>query len=275
LAGFIRYEGTWKQVRGFNALHHWPQGDDEWEYPIAVEAARKAAIAFYEEKLAKGQIKMSGQKPGRSLEDEQTAGQDGEEASRSSMRVHGSDVSGYQSGIPGITWKKPSKTHTKPRWMLQYLELKTGKRVTVMFSLTKYIAQGMSADDARAAALKDAADARKEKIAKGLMKEADAKVYESRMKCVVRRAETKKNCAKGRHKLFALKASPKSVVPGIFWHKHKLFWVAVKTLNGKRHGICCATPLDASAGEIERTRLEAIAKLQKWLKEHGLPEVAV
>ena len=38
------YEGTWKQVRGFNVLHYWPEGNDDWDYPIAIEASRKAAI---------------------------------------------------------------------------------------------------------------------------------------------------------------------------------------------------------------------------------------
>jgi hypothetical protein len=53
------WEGTWRKVTGFNVLHHWPKGHHKWDYPLAVEAARKAAVDFYEEKLASGQIKVS------------------------------------------------------------------------------------------------------------------------------------------------------------------------------------------------------------------------
>ena len=180
--------------------------------------------------------------------------------------VHGSDVPGYQSGIPGISWEKD-----KSRWRLACHDQETGKIVCLKFGLTKYLAQGMSRDDARTAALEDAADAREKKIAEGLMKEADAKSHDAKMRMV----ETKRNCGQDRKKLFAGKALPKSGVTNITWHRGDCCWQVQPHLHGEKFNLCNVTPLDASSAEVERTCLEAIEHLQKWRRDHGKPELVL
>ena len=39
-------------------MHHWPVPKAKWDYPVAVEYARWAAIEFYNEKMAEGKIKV-------------------------------------------------------------------------------------------------------------------------------------------------------------------------------------------------------------------------
>ena len=108
------------------------------------------------------------------------------------------------------------------------------------------------------------------------MQAHDAKEHEVRR----RRTATVKSAqwSKDRRKLFARKAAPKSGVPSIAWDRQNCCWhIGPLRLNGKRWHLQkpTSTPLDASPAEIERTRLEAVARLQQWRKEHGLPELQV
>ena len=119
----------------------------------------------------------------------------------------------------------------------------------------------MTFDEGSAAALAAAKALRQEKEEEGIVNPDEAHM---------RAAETTRKVGRGRKSLFEGKPLPKSGVQNISWHARHCTWRVHRKFHvtGARN---CYTPLDASAAEVERTRLLAVARLREVRLAHGLP----
>ena len=120
----------------------------------------------------------------------------------------------------------------------------------------------MTFDEGSAAALAAAKALRQEKEEEGIVNPDEAHM---------RAGETIRKVGRGRRSLFEGKPLPKSGVQHISWVARHSTWRVHWKLHGKSLTFGSYTPLDASAAEVERTRLLAVARLREVRLAHGLP----
>lgn len=251
----VWWEGTWKKTTGFNVLHHWPKGH---HHEYAVEAARKASIAFFEVKRASG--KTEAPKLTRMQTELEVDGQQDTQIVAAQRSTGGQ----RRSGVQGICYLDKGWHKCNPSWRLSWRV--KGKRQTRGFPVHSHRKPGMSFEDGCSVALEAAKAARQELVAKGIMKAHDSKKHEASL----RMADTLRKNGPGRIKVFEGKPVPQCQVPGVSWNKARCYWQVHQGTKPVAIGVY--TPMDATAKEIDRTRLAAVARCQEWRREHGLPE---